>query len=120
MVSTVDGKSLSYALFNLQERGRLFIGPGEAVYQGMIVGIHSRGNDLVVNPSVITSYSIHYTKLYDDRGHHDTVVALTDSAGHATIIAVEYVIDQPRACGCRKVFRAKPDQPASGNAIIQA
>ncbi len=51
MVSTVDGKSLSYALFNLQERGRLFIGPGEAVYQGMIVGIHSRGNDLVVNPS---------------------------------------------------------------------
>ncbi len=51
MVSTVDGKSLAYALFNLQERGRLFIGPGEAVYQGMIVGIHSRGNDLVVNPS---------------------------------------------------------------------
>jgi GTP-binding protein len=51
MVSMVDGKSLAYALFNLQERGRLFIGPGEAVYQGMIIGIHSRGNDLVVNPS---------------------------------------------------------------------
>jgi GTP-binding protein len=51
MVSTVNGKSLAYALFNLQERGRLFVGPGEAIYEGMIVGIHSRGNDLVVNPS---------------------------------------------------------------------
>jgi GTP-binding protein len=41
--------SLAYALFNLQGRGRLFIGPGEGVYEGMIIGIHSRGNDLVVN-----------------------------------------------------------------------
>jgi GTP-binding protein len=47
----VDGKSLGYALDNLQERGRLFIGHGEAVYEGMIVGIHSRQNDLVVNPT---------------------------------------------------------------------
>jgi GTP-binding protein len=38
------------ALFNLQERGRMMIGPGEAVYEGMVVGIHNRGNDLVVNP----------------------------------------------------------------------
>ncbi len=44
------GRSLAYALFNLQERGRLFIGPGEEVYEGMIIGIHSRANDLVVNP----------------------------------------------------------------------
>ncbi len=51
LVSNVAGKALAYALFNLQERGRLFIGHGEAVYEGMIVGIHSRGNDLVVNPT---------------------------------------------------------------------
>jgi len=50
LISNGDGKSLAYALFNLQERGRLFIGPGEEVYEGMIVGIHSRDNDLVVNP----------------------------------------------------------------------
>jgi GTP-binding protein len=50
LVSNCQGKSLGYALFNLQERGRLFIGPGEEVYEGMVVGIHSRGNDLVVNP----------------------------------------------------------------------
>lgn len=50
LIANCQGKSLGYALFNLQERGRLFIGPGEEVYEGMIVGIHSRGNDLVVNP----------------------------------------------------------------------
>jgi len=50
LVSNGEGKSLGYALFNLQERGRLLIGPGEEVYEGMIIGIHSRGNDLVVNP----------------------------------------------------------------------
>jgi GTP-binding protein len=44
------GKALAYALFNLQDRGRLFIDPGEAVYEGMVIGIHSRNNDLVVNP----------------------------------------------------------------------
>ncbi len=51
MVSIANGKSLAYALFNLQNRGRLFVGHGEAVYEGMIVGIHSRGNDLGVNPT---------------------------------------------------------------------
>ncbi|MEE9492640.1 MAG: translational GTPase TypA [Gammaproteobacteria bacterium] len=44
------GKALGYSLFNLQERGRLFIGHGEEAYEGMIIGIHSRNNDLVVNP----------------------------------------------------------------------
>ena len=51
LVSMVAGKALAYALFNLQERGRLFIGHGDPVYEGMLCGIHSRGNDLVVNPT---------------------------------------------------------------------
>ncbi|MCH8894797.1 MAG: translational GTPase TypA [Proteobacteria bacterium] len=51
LVSMVTGKALAYSLFNLQERGSLFLGHGAAVYEGMIVGIHSRGNDLVVNPT---------------------------------------------------------------------
>ena len=50
MISIGEGKALAYALFNLQERGRLLIGPGEDVYTGMIIGIHSRANDLIVNP----------------------------------------------------------------------
>jgi GTP-binding protein len=51
LVSMVQGKALAYALFNLQERGRLFIGHGAPVYDGMIIGIHQRINDLVVNPT---------------------------------------------------------------------
>lgn len=51
MISMVTGKVLAYALYNLQERGKLFLGHGAAVYEGMIVGIHSRTNDLVVNPT---------------------------------------------------------------------
>jgi len=50
LIANGAGKALAYALFNLQDRGRLFIDPGQAVYEGMVIGIHSRGNDLVVNP----------------------------------------------------------------------
>ncbi|MGB5234163.1 MAG: translational GTPase TypA, partial [Candidatus Macondimonas sp.] len=50
LIANGPGKALAYALFNLQERGRLFIGHGEEVYEGMVIGIHSRDNDLVVNP----------------------------------------------------------------------
>ncbi len=50
LIANGAGKALGYALFNLQERGRMFIGHGEEVYEGMIIGIHSRDNDLVVNP----------------------------------------------------------------------
>ena len=51
LVSNVKGKALAYALYNLQDRGSLFIGHGTEVYEGMIVGIHSRNNDLPVNPT---------------------------------------------------------------------
>ncbi len=51
LVSMVKGKTLAYALYTLQDRGRLFLGHGVEVYEGQIVGIHSRSNDLVVNPT---------------------------------------------------------------------
>jgi GTP-binding protein len=50
MVSNGQGMVLGYSLFNLQERGRLMVAHGDEVYEGQIVGIHSRDNDLVVNP----------------------------------------------------------------------
>jgi len=50
LVSQDDGVAVAYALWKLQERGRMFVSPGDPVYEGMIVGIHSRDNDLVVNP----------------------------------------------------------------------
>ena len=51
MVSMVPGKTLAYSLFNLQNRGSLFVGHGLDVYEGQVVGLHSRNNDLVVNPT---------------------------------------------------------------------
>jgi len=50
LISNGQGKCLTFGLFGLQERGRLFMSHGEEVYEGMVIGIHSRGNDLVVNP----------------------------------------------------------------------
>lgn len=51
LVSMVPGKALAYALFNLQERGRLFLDHADEIYEGMLVGINSRDNDLAVNPT---------------------------------------------------------------------
>ncbi len=51
LISMVKGKTLAYSLFNLQDRGRLFLGHGEDVYEGQIIGLHSRSNDLTVNPT---------------------------------------------------------------------
>ena len=50
LVSAEEGEAVAYALWKLQERGRMFVSPGERVYEGMVIGIHSRDNDLVVNP----------------------------------------------------------------------
>ncbi|WP_227814383.1 translational GTPase TypA [Nitrogeniibacter aestuarii] len=50
LISQNDGAAVAYALWNLQDRGRMFVSPGEALYEGMIIGIHTRDNDLVVNP----------------------------------------------------------------------
>jgi len=50
LISQDDGDAVAYALWKLQDRGRMFVKPGYALYEGMIIGIHSRDNDLVVNP----------------------------------------------------------------------
>ena len=50
LISPEDGDAVAYALWKLQERGRMFVSPGDKLYEGMVIGIHSRDNDLVVNP----------------------------------------------------------------------
>ncbi|MGI4812235.1 MAG: translational GTPase TypA [Janthinobacterium lividum] len=50
LISQDDGAAVAYALWKLQDRGRMFVKPGDALYEGMVIGIHSRDNDLVVNP----------------------------------------------------------------------
>ncbi len=87
MVSQENGAAVAYALFNLQERGRLFVSPGDKVYEGMIVGIHSRDNDLVVNP-------IKSKKLTNVRaaGKDDNVL-LTPPVKLTLELAVEFIDD---------------------------
>ena len=50
LISQEQGEAVAYALWNLEERGRMFVSPNDKIYEGMIIGIHSRDNDLVVNP----------------------------------------------------------------------
>jgi GTP-binding protein len=50
LISNGTGKALGFAIFNLQERGKMMIGPSQMVYEGQVVGVHSRDNDLTVNP----------------------------------------------------------------------
>lgn len=66
LVSKIAGKALAYALFNLQDRGRLFIGHGVEVYEGMLIGIHQRRNDLVVNPTKAKQLNNIRTHLADE------------------------------------------------------
>jgi GTP-binding protein len=50
LISNGQGEAVAYALWNLEDRGKMFVKPGESVYQGMIIGEHNRDNDLEVNP----------------------------------------------------------------------
>ncbi|HEY3784294.1 MAG TPA: translational GTPase TypA [Steroidobacteraceae bacterium] len=87
LVSNEAGEAVGYALFNLQERGRLFVSPGEKLYEGMIVGIHSRDNDLVVNP-------IKTKKLTNIRAAgKDDAILLTPPIALTLEYAVEFIAD---------------------------
>jgi len=87
LVSMATGKALAYALFNLQERGRLFVEPGEEVYEGQIVGIHSRDSDLTVNP-------LKGKKLTNMRASgRDEAVILTPAIRNSLEEALEFLDD---------------------------
>jgi GTP-binding protein len=104
LVSQEDGEAVAYALFSLQERGRLFVAPGDKVYEGMVVGIHSRDNDLVVNPSKTK-------KLTNVRAAgKDENILLTPPVQLSLEFAVEFIDDDelvevtPKSIRVRKRF----------------
>ncbi len=87
LISSELGNAVAYSLFSLQERGRLFVSHGEAVYEGMIIGIHSRDNDLVVNP-------IKTKKLTNIRAAgKDDALILTPPIELTLEYAVEFIAD---------------------------
>ncbi|MDF3010807.1 MAG: typA [Burkholderiales bacterium] len=102
LVSQDDGAAVAYALWKLQERGRMFVSPGDPVYEGMIIGIHSRDNDLVVNP-------IRTKQLTNIRASgKDEAIDLTPPIGVTLEYAVEFIGDDelveitPRSIRLRK------------------
>ena len=87
LVSNAEGRSVGYALFNLQNRGRLLIGAGISVYEGMVVGIHSRSGDLTVNP-------MKEKKLTNVRAAGtDENILLTTPITHSLEQALEFIND---------------------------
>ncbi len=104
LVSQDDGTAVAYALWKLQERGRMFVAPGEPVYEGMIIGVHSRDNDLTVNP-------IREKKLTNIRAAgKDEHIDLVPRIEHTLESAVEFIADgelveiTPRSIRLRKRF----------------
>jgi GTP-binding protein len=102
LVSQDDGDAVAYALWKLQERGRMFVNPGDPVYEGMIIGIHSRDNDLVVNP-------IKTKQLTNIRASgKDEAILLTPPIALTLEYAVEFIGDDelaeitPRSIRLRK------------------
>jgi GTP-binding protein len=87
LISQDDGDAVAYALWKLQERGRMFVSPGDALYEGMIIGIHSRDNDLVVNP-------VKEKKLTNVRASgKDEHINLTTPISMSLEYAVEFIAD---------------------------
>ncbi len=110
LVSNEQGEAVAYALFNLQERGRLFVSPGEKLYEGMIIGIHTRDNDLVVNP-------IKTKKLTNIRAAgKDDAILLTPPIPLTLEYAVEFIAEDelvevtPMCIRIRKRFLKEQDR----------
>ncbi|HZS37524.1 MAG TPA: translational GTPase TypA [Polyangia bacterium] len=104
LVSQDDGAAVAYALWKLQERGRMFVSPGDPVYEGMIIGVHTRDNDLVVNP-------IRTKQLTNIRASgKDEAIDLTPPIELTLEYAVEFIGDDelaeitPRSIRLRKRF----------------
>jgi len=120
LVSNEHGEAVAYALFNLQERGRLFVAPGEKLYEGMIIGIHSRDNDLVVNP-------IKTKKLTNIRAAgKDDAILLTPPIELTLEYAVEFIADDelvevtPTSIRIRKRFLKEQDRKRASRADAAA
>jgi GTP-binding protein len=110
LISAEDGDAVAYALWNLEDRGRMFVVPGDKLYEGMIIGIHSRDNDLVVNP-------IKGKKLTNVRASGtDEAVRLTTALKMTLESAVEFIDDDelveltPKSIRIRKRYLKEFDR----------
>jgi GTP-binding protein len=118
LISNEQGDAVAYALWYIQERGRLFVSPGEKLYEGMIIGIHSRENDLVVNP-------IKTKKLTNIRAAgKDDAILLTPPIQLTLEYAVEFIADDelveitPESIRIRKRYLKETDRKRASRAEV--
>jgi GTP-binding protein len=103
LISNGTGKALAYALFNLQERGRMIIEPGVDVYEGQVIGVHSRSNDLTVNPLKAKQLTNIRTQMKDDALQMAAPMKLTLEQALEFIEDDELVEVTPEAIRIRKI-----------------
>ncbi len=120
LISQEEGEAVAYALWNLQERGRMFVSPGDKLYEGMVIGIHSRDNDLVVNP-------IKGKKLTNVRASGtDEAVRLVPPIQLTLEYAVEFIADDelvevtPQSIRIRKRFLKEHERKRASRESAQA
>jgi len=118
LISQEDGQAVAYALWKLQDRGRMFVVPGDALYEGMIIGIHSRDNDLVVNP-------IKGKQLTNVRASGtDEAVRLVPSIQMSLEYAVEFIDDDelvevtPQSIRLRKRYLKEHERRRAGREAV--
>ena len=117
LISGDDGQAVAYALGKLQERGRLFVKPGDRVYQGMVIGIHSRENDLSVNPVKAKQLTNFRTVLKDD------AILLTPPVPLTLEYAVEFIADDelveitPKSIRIRKRYLTEHERKRAARGV---
>ncbi len=116
LISNGQGKAVAFALFNLQNRGRMIVEPNQPVYEGMVVGIHQRDNDLVVNP-------LKEKKLTNVRASGtDEAIILNNPIKHTLEQALDFIDDDelveitPESIRVRKALLNETDRKRRANA----
>jgi len=104
LISNGDGEAVAYALWNLEDRGKMFITPGDMVYQGMIIGEHNRDNDLEVNPLRAKQLSNVRTVLKDEAMRLTPPVLMSLEKAIAYIQSDERVEVTPKCIRIRKAI----------------
>jgi len=101
LISGEQGEAVAYALWKLQERGRMMVSPGDKVYEGMVIGLHSRENDLVVNPI----REKHLTNIR--AAGKDEAILLTPPIKLTLELAVEFIDDDELSRSRRSPIRIR-------------
>ena len=110
MISSVTGKALGYSLWNLQERGALYIGPNTEVYEGMVIGNVAKGNDMAVNPTKGKQLTNMRASGSDDAIILTPFLPVTLERGMEIMTEDEYLEITPNNIRLRKQFLTENDR----------